>query len=389
MWSNALRHLRSSRARQGMVADRRHQRGPGVRMSKPRDIPPAVTERQTAASDPGSSAWVAANAGSGKTHVLAQRVIRLLLSGVDPARILCITFTKAAAANMANRVFNDLRAWTVLDDAALDDAMRRAGEKRIDAKRRLRARQLFALALETPGGLKVQTIHAFCTQLLHQFPFEANVAARFEVLDEAQENQLLEQLSLDVMLKAAGEPDSAARPGAGPGRAGRRRRDVPRPGARGDPAARQADALGRGRRRRAAGDGAALARARHRRRTRRWQQVEAADFRRQPDRVVRMGRGRRCADGRDEDRQGPGRPLPRAGHAERRRAARHLSGYFLHQRASQGPRQDRHRRDPARPSEPVPAARPGARPRLGAGAAQARASRRATAASRCSPSPMP
>jgi ATP-dependent helicase/nuclease subunit A len=178
-------------------------------MSKPREIPPAVTERQTAVSDPGSSAWVAANAGSGKTHVLAQRVIRLLLSGVNPARILCITFTKAAAANMANRVFNDLRAWTVLDDAALDDAMRRAGEKQIDDKRRLRARQLFALALETPGGLKVHTIHAFCTLLLHLFPLEANVAARFEVLDETKENQLLEQLSLDVMMKAAAEPDSA------------------------------------------------------------------------------------------------------------------------------------------------------------------------------------
>ena len=178
-------------------------------MSALDDIPPHVTERQTAASDPGSSAWVAANAGSGKTHVLAQRVIRLLLSGVDPARILCITFTKAAAANMANRVFNELRAWTVLSDAALDAAMHKVGEKRIDAARRLRARQLFALALETPGGLKVHTIHAFCTQLLHLFPFEANVAARFEVLDETKENQLLEQLSLNVMMKAADAPDSA------------------------------------------------------------------------------------------------------------------------------------------------------------------------------------
>ena len=79
-------------------------------MSQARTIPPAVTELQTTASDPTSSAWVSANAGSGKTHVLAQRVIRLLLSGVDPSHILCITFTKAAAANMANRVFSDLRA---------------------------------------------------------------------------------------------------------------------------------------------------------------------------------------------------------------------------------------------------------------------------------------
>src|SRR6185369_15655948 len=173
-----------------------------------RVIPSAVTERQIEASDPARSCFVAANAGSGKTHVLAQRVIRLLLSGVDPARILCITFTKAAAANMANRVFNDLRSWTVMDDAALDDAMRRAGEKRIDAERRQRARRLFALALETPGGLKVHTIHAFCTQLLHLFPFEANVAARFEVLDETTETRMLEQISLDVMLQAADTPGS-------------------------------------------------------------------------------------------------------------------------------------------------------------------------------------
>jgi ATP-dependent helicase/nuclease subunit A len=172
-------------------------------MTAPRDIPAAVIERQTTASNPDTSAWVSANAGSGKTHVLAQRVIRLLLSGVDPARILCITFTKAAAANMANKVFQDLRAWTMLDDVALDAAMTTAGVKKIDAGLRSRARQLFARALETPGGLKVQTIHAFCTQLLHLFPFEANVAARFEVLDEITETQMLSKLSLDVLLQAA------------------------------------------------------------------------------------------------------------------------------------------------------------------------------------------
>ena len=134
------------------------------------------------------SAWVSANAGSGKTHVLAQRVIRLLLRGTDPAKILCITFTKAAAANMANRVFDTLAEWTALDDAALDDADRGSHRRaRPTRRQRARARRLFAAALETPGGLKVQTIHAFCTRLLHQFPFEADVAARFEVLDEATE----------------------------------------------------------------------------------------------------------------------------------------------------------------------------------------------------------
>ncbi len=177
-------------------------------MNAPRKIPDSVRDVQIAASNPDVSAWVAANAGSGKTHVLAQRVIRLLLSGVEPARILCITFTKAAAANMANRVFDRLAAWTALDDRALDAAMKEIGVGRIDAALRARARQLFALALETPGGLKVQTIHAFCTHLLHLFPFEARVAARFTVLDEARNAQLLDQLCLEVLLNAAGKPDS-------------------------------------------------------------------------------------------------------------------------------------------------------------------------------------
>src|SRR5438874_10849137 len=121
-----------------------------------RIIPGDLRRLQIEASDPAASAWVAANAGSGKTHVLALRVIRLLLENVDPARILCITFTKAAAANMANRVFDELRRWTALDDAKLDAAIRLIANIDPDPGRRKRARQLFARALETPGGLKVQ-----------------------------------------------------------------------------------------------------------------------------------------------------------------------------------------------------------------------------------------
>src|SRR5712672_4394648 len=105
-------------------------------MNAPRIIPEAVLRLQIAASDPATSAWVTANAGSGKTHVLAQRVIRLLLEGVDPAKILCITFTKAAAANMANRVFDELRRWTALDDIALNAAIRRISNLQPDAARR-------------------------------------------------------------------------------------------------------------------------------------------------------------------------------------------------------------------------------------------------------------
>ncbi len=171
------------------------------------DIPDIVRQRQTDVSNPNVSAWVAANAGSGKTHVLAQRVINLLLKEVEPEKILCITFTKAAAANMAKRVFDTLGAWTKLDDEALDKAITGSGIATGAATRTL-ARRLFARALETPGGLKVQTIHAFCTQLLHQFPFEANVAARFAVLDDAEQTQLLEALTLAVLLQGAEASES-------------------------------------------------------------------------------------------------------------------------------------------------------------------------------------
>jgi ATP-dependent helicase/nuclease subunit A len=176
-------------------------------MRTPHTIPLDVRQRQIAVSDPGVSAWVAANAGSGKTHVLAQRVINLLLGGVEPEKILCITFTKAAAANMAKRVFDTLGAWTRLDDEALDQAIEASGIE-TSAPTRTRARRLFARALETPGGLKVQTIHAFCTQLLHRFPFEANVAARFSVLADVEQTQMLEKLTLDVLLRGAQSPQS-------------------------------------------------------------------------------------------------------------------------------------------------------------------------------------
>ncbi len=177
-------------------------------MIRPNIIPLQIRDLQRAVADPEVSAWVAANAGSGKTHVLAQRVINLLLDGVAPEKILCITFTKAAAANMAKRVFDTLAEWTTLDDAALDEAISSRSEIEPDAARRALARRLFARALETPGGLKVQTIHAFCTQLLHQFPFEANVAARFDVLDETEQTQVLERLTLDLLLEAARTPES-------------------------------------------------------------------------------------------------------------------------------------------------------------------------------------
>jgi ATP-dependent helicase/nuclease subunit A len=175
----------------------------------PRTIPPPVRDAQARASDPAASAFVSANAGSGKTHVLVQRVIRLLLAGVPPEKILCLTFTKAAAANMAERVFTTLGHWVTLDDDALDAAIRDAGIAHLTERLRKKARELFASALETPGGLKVQTIHALCTRLLQQFPFEANVPARFTVLDDRDQTEMMERASLGVMLDASRAPDSA------------------------------------------------------------------------------------------------------------------------------------------------------------------------------------
>ncbi|MDX0551167.1 double-strand break repair helicase AddA [Sinorhizobium medicae] len=143
-----------------------------------------TTERQALASDPARSAWVSANAGSGKTHVLTQRVIRLLLAGCRPSAILCLTYTKAAASEMSNRVFEKLAEWATLDDAALEKRIEAIEGKRPATGKIQEARRLFARALETPGGLKIQTIHAFCEALLHQFPLEANVAGHFSVLDD-------------------------------------------------------------------------------------------------------------------------------------------------------------------------------------------------------------
>jgi ATP-dependent helicase/nuclease subunit A len=159
-------------------------------MKKTYPVPAETSDRQARASDPQNSAWVSANAGSGKTHVLSQRVIRLLLEGTDPSKILCLTYTRAAAANMSNRVFGNLSKWTMLGDAALRAEIEKIDNKAPNAEKLRRARRLFAQALETPGGLKIQTIHAFCESVLHQFPLEANIAAHFQMLDPLMEETL-------------------------------------------------------------------------------------------------------------------------------------------------------------------------------------------------------
>ena len=157
---------------------------------------------QTVASTPTASVWVSASAGSGKTKVLADRVLRLLLAGADPGKILCLTFTRAAAAEMQNRIRRLLGEWAVLEDDRLTAAIvALTGETPGDAMRRL-ARRLFAEVLETPGGLKIQTIHAFCESLLGRFPVEAGIPPHFEVMDERTAAEALEAARDDILTRA-------------------------------------------------------------------------------------------------------------------------------------------------------------------------------------------
>ena len=146
-----------------------------------------MIDPQRIAADPTISAFVTANAGSGKTKTLIDRVARLLLAGVEPQAILCVTYTKAAAAEMQRRLFDRLGKWSVTSDADLSaELVKLVGEAdaRYDAKSLSDARALFAKALETPGGLKIQTIHAFCEKLLRRFPLEAGVSPGFTVMDD-------------------------------------------------------------------------------------------------------------------------------------------------------------------------------------------------------------
>lgn len=155
------------------------------------------------AGDPRISVWVSAHAGTGKTYTLANRVTRLLLDGAAPERILCLTYTKSAAAEMAGRLFAQLGEWALLDDASLAARLVEIGVDRRKEDDLRRARRLFALALETPGGLKIQTIHSFCQYVLARFPLEAGVSPGFDVLDEATARELVGRARGTVFERAA------------------------------------------------------------------------------------------------------------------------------------------------------------------------------------------
>ncbi|MBW7851553.1 MAG: double-strand break repair helicase AddA [Rhodospirillales bacterium] len=172
---------------------------------------PEIPQRRAA--DPRASAWVAASAGTGKTKVLIDRTLRLLLAGTPPHKLLCLTFTKAAAAEMANRVAMRLADWATADDRALAAEVSRLLGARADDDCLARARRLFAQVLDTPGGMKVQTIHAFCQSLLRRFPLEAGLAPHFQVMDERDAAEMLAAAQEEVLVRArhgADEPLAAA-----------------------------------------------------------------------------------------------------------------------------------------------------------------------------------
>ncbi|WP_372604599.1 double-strand break repair helicase AddA, partial [Actibacterium sp.] len=165
-----------------------------------------ASERQVQAARPDLSTWLSANAGSGKTRVLTDRVARLLLEGVQPQQILCLTYTKAAASEMQNRLFKRLGEWAMLDQARLEEKLRDLGldHRPNDATLR-KARQLFARAIETPGGLKIQTIHSFCGSILRRFPLEAGVSPQYVELDDRAAKRLRADVLDDL---AAADPNS-------------------------------------------------------------------------------------------------------------------------------------------------------------------------------------
>ena len=174
-----------------------------------REMRPRPTGEQRRAADPNCSAWVTASAGTGKTRVLADRVLRLLLAGNDPGRLLCLTFTKAGAAEMVQRIQADLGRLATWPAADLEEDLRLLLGHAPRADELGRARTLFAEVLDLPAGLPVMTIHGFCQTLLHRFPLEAGVPVGFDVLEPRDQADLLRQAQHRVLEGASGSLQQA------------------------------------------------------------------------------------------------------------------------------------------------------------------------------------
>src|SRR5689334_8991961 len=167
---------------------------------------PRLMDEQALAADPSAHASLSASAGTGKTQVLTARVLRLLLKGARPESILCLTFTKAAAAEMANRIGARLAAWVRLKDSELAADLLALGEPN-DPRTRERARQLFARVLDCPGRLKIQTIHAFAQSLLAAFPAEAGIVPGFKPIEGRAEQELVQRTLAELLANAEATGD--------------------------------------------------------------------------------------------------------------------------------------------------------------------------------------
>lgn len=171
-----------------------------------------ATAQQRQASDPEVSVWVEASAGTGKTKVLSDRVLRLLLNGVAPARILCLTYTKAAAVEMSSRIAGRLSRWAVIDDDELQSELEKLLGSSLQGNSKseeikAQARKLFAMLLDTPGGMKIQTIHSFCQEILKRFPLEAKISPYFEIMDDRSAQEAIEVITKQLLLKIENNPE--------------------------------------------------------------------------------------------------------------------------------------------------------------------------------------
>ena len=167
-----------------------------------------ATQQQRQASNPETSVWVEASAGTGKTKVLSDRVLRILLTGSSPSKILCLTYTKAAAVEMSNRITTRLSKWAVSDTPSLTSELQQLlGYSDISQTTLSQARKLFALVLDTPGGMKIQTIHSFCQEVLKRFPLEAKISPYFEVMDDRTAKEALNDIKTSLFQKIENNPE--------------------------------------------------------------------------------------------------------------------------------------------------------------------------------------
>ena len=182
-------------------------------LSQRENLSQKATIQQRLAADPKKSVWVGASAGTGKTKVLSDRVLRILLNGTNPAKILCLTYTKAAAVQMNTRVAKKLSQWAIMSDSKLEEELlslygQLPSDSRLLTQLKAKARQLFAVLLDTPGGIKIQTIHSFCQEILKRFPLEANVSPYFEVLDDRGSLEAITEIKNKILTTAQNSPES-------------------------------------------------------------------------------------------------------------------------------------------------------------------------------------